>query len=258
MQDAGRRRPPLVSGIWHPVSRPLVRIPFAFSMPDSSPNPELLRSLGQLVRGLSVLFWGLPVALVVCVQTAVAEYFRMLGVLPPILATGVLVYGLTLLGHFRKEERIWVVALERVKIIAVVNLGLSPFLYWWSKVPGNLFYLLMTQLLAVSGLVFLLLLNPLLRRLTAMLPDETLRHETLVFTKLNSAMLGLNFLLLLASLVLFHLRGQAIVVSRWQGLLERSSQWVMWFLILLTTATTMALIWKTKEVIFNSVFGGQR
>ena len=27
------------------------------------PNPDLMRSLGRLVRGLSALFWGLPLAL---------------------------------------------------------------------------------------------------------------------------------------------------------------------------------------------------
>ena len=35
-------------------------------MPDPAPNVELLRSLGRLVRGLSALFWGLPLALIVC------------------------------------------------------------------------------------------------------------------------------------------------------------------------------------------------
>ena len=29
-------------------------------MSDPAPNAELLRSLGQLARGLSALFWGLP------------------------------------------------------------------------------------------------------------------------------------------------------------------------------------------------------
>ena len=42
-------------------------------MPDPAPNPELMRSLGRLVRGLSALFWGLPLALVVCPNTATFE-----------------------------------------------------------------------------------------------------------------------------------------------------------------------------------------
>ena len=225
-------------------------------MPESAPTPERLRSLGQLVRGLSVLFWGLPFALVVCV-TAQADYWRAFNLFPGVVATAIPLYGLILLGRFRTEERIWVNALERAKLLAVVNLGLSPFLFWASRMPGNIFYASMLQVLAISGLAFLLQLNPVLRRLTAMLPDETLRHETIFFTRMNSVLLGLNLLVLTSRLVLAHLQWALSFLGRWQGLFERGGQWVVWFFVLLTTATTMALIWRTKEVIFNSVFGSR-
>src|SRR5882724_6755998 len=99
-------------------------------MTDIAPNAELLRSLGRLVRGLSTLFWGLPVALIVCVQTAETQAFHSFNILPPVAATGWLVYGLWHLGHFQRQERIWVRALDRAKILALVDLGLSPFLFW--------------------------------------------------------------------------------------------------------------------------------
>ncbi len=38
---------------------------------------------------------------------------------------------------------------------------------------------------------------------------------------------------------------------------ERVGQWVMLFLVLLPIAMTMALMWKTKEVILSSVFGAE-
>src|SRR6266567_3957995 len=59
-------------------------------VPDPAPNPELLSSLGRLVRGLSALFWGLPIALVVCVQTAKGEWFEKFGIAPPVIATALL------------------------------------------------------------------------------------------------------------------------------------------------------------------------
>ena len=43
------------------------------------PNAELLNSLGRLVRGLSALFWGLPLTLVVSVQTAAVHGSGALG-----------------------------------------------------------------------------------------------------------------------------------------------------------------------------------
>ena len=56
-------------------------------------HDALLGALGRLVRGLSLLFWGLPIALVVCIQSAKGDWFRPLGVVPPVLATGLLLYG---------------------------------------------------------------------------------------------------------------------------------------------------------------------
>src|SRR5207247_10009018 len=100
------------------MAEPMVSEAPANCMAESAPNPELLSSLGRLVRGLSALFWGLPVALVVCVQTAKGEWFdrftelprsptaqSLLGILPSLMATGLLFYGLDLLGHFQKQER---------------------------------------------------------------------------------------------------------------------------------------------------------
>ena len=101
-------------------------------MSESAPPPQLLSSLGRLVRGLSVLFWSLPVALVVCVQTAKSDWLRPLGPLPPLLATIFLYFGLSLLAYFQQQERVWMAALGRTKTLAVINIGLSPFLYFWN------------------------------------------------------------------------------------------------------------------------------
>src|SRR5439155_482483 len=67
-------------------------------MPESAaPNAELLSSLGRLVRGLSALFWGLPIALVVCVQTAKGDWFEIFGVVPPLAVMTLLFYVYVLL-----------------------------------------------------------------------------------------------------------------------------------------------------------------
>ena len=52
------------------------------------PNPQLLRSLGKLARGLSALFWGLPATLLISAETARADWLKPLGMLP-LLATAV-------------------------------------------------------------------------------------------------------------------------------------------------------------------------
>ncbi|EEF60317.1 hypothetical protein [Pedosphaera parvula] len=224
-------------------------------MPETPPNADLLRSLGRLVRGLSALFWGLPVALLVCVETAKTEVLRSFGIFPCVVVTGWLLFGLWQLGYFQKQERIWHSALDRAKLLAMINFGLSPFLHWWNQVPNIPFFTAMVGVFAVSGLLFLSNLNLVLHRLSAMLPDEGLRQETRYFTTLNRYLI-LGILTVGAVLFLL-LRFPNLLPYQLNFLLIMGPGilWLMIFLVLLPLAMTMALIWKTKEVILDSVFG---
>jgi hypothetical protein len=224
-------------------------------MPEPAPNAELLRSLGRLVRGLSALFWGLPITLLACFYTAKADSLKSFGIVPPLVATGLLAYGLWQLGDFQRQERVWRAALDRAKLLSLFNLGLSPFLYWWNKMPTNTFFLAMVLLMAISALFFLGSVNLVLRRLGAMLPDEALRLETRQFTALN-----LNLLLVTVVLALLYVTaGQFPDPPYWLAslliLMEHRSLWFLIVLVLLPLAMTMALLWKTKEVILDNVFG---
>ncbi len=225
--------------------------------PEPAPNAELLSSLGRLVRGLSALFWGLPVALIVCAQTAMGDWLQPLGIVPPLLATALLVYGLGLLGHFQKQERVWRIALDRARIFAVVNVGLSPFLYWWHKFQSQPFYNLMLEVMILTGVLFLFTLNPVLWRLAAMLPDETLRLETKLFTTLNRYLLLAAIILLAGFFVLSRFQPLPSSLNSFWALLRQGGPWIVLFLILLPLAMTMASIWKIKEVILASVFGAE-
>jgi hypothetical protein len=222
------------------------------------PNPELLRSLGRLARGLSAVFWGLPLALVICTQAVRTEWIRALGIVPPILVTGLLLYGVWMMGAFQPQERIWMAALNRTRLLAFVNFGLSPFLYWWSQVPGNSYFIIAVMSFAVGGVFFLSSLNSTLERLGAMLPDETLRAETRQFTLVNRWLL--SALLVFAAIVA--VVGQSpmrdTLFTRILDLAIQFHRVVFIALLLLPVAMTMALVWKTKEVILESVFGGGR
>jgi hypothetical protein len=242
-------------------------------MPDVPPNPELLPSLGRLARGLSALFWGLPAALIICVGTATAGWFKNFGVIPPLIATGLLLFGLWQLSAFQKQERPWRAALDRAKLLALVNCVLSPFLFWWSKLPGQPVFALTATALAFSGLLFLASLNSVIARLGAMLPDETLRHETRSFTALNRGVLLVIFVL---AALYYLLNGTPGLLPRLEALIalrpvEHRSVWfvaieflnrfgVLTFVLLVLPplSLTMALLWKTKEVILESVFGSRR
>ncbi len=247
------------------------------TMPDPAPNPELLPSLGRLVRGLSALFWGLPAALIVCVGTATAGWFGPYGIAPPLAVTGLLLFGIWRLGTFQKQERPWRNALDRAKFLSLINFGLSPFLYWWNRAPEQPLFGAMTWVLAISALLFLFDLNVVVLRLGAMLPDETLRHETRHYTALNRTLLSASLLLaslclLLSGALPFYLALHPNLPEivrifplgwelRFPAGISLSGAWVIWLMgclfVLLPIAMTMALLWKTKEVILDNVFSAK-
>lgn len=227
-------------------------------MPEPERHVVLLSSLRGLVRGLSSLFWGLPAALVVAVQTAKGDWLAPLGFAPVSLAMLLLLYGVMMMGKFQTQERIWMAALERARLVAIINVGLSPFLFFWSKVSGQSFFNIAVALMVLSMLAFLFLLNAVLARLAAMLPDETLRGETRVFTRLNQIIL---LVLTVSAPFYFVLRGAETlprILVDFMMLVDRVGEVMpllgLLLFILLPVAMTMALLWKTKEVIMTSVF----
>ena len=224
-------------------------------MPDALTNPQLLRSLGKLARGLSALFWGLPAALLVSAETARAEWLKPLGFLPALAVNALLVYGLWQMGDFQKQERPWRNALDRAQLLALVIFGLCPFIYWHNKMPEQIFFSAAVAVLELSAVLFLFNLNLVLKRLGAMLPDETLRSETRQFTALNRWLLVALLFFAIAFVALIQLPHPSLPVGRLLIWLNRASNLLLIFFILLPLAMTMALIWKTKEVILDSVFG---
>ena len=228
-------------------------------MPDPA-KAELLRALGRLVRGLSILFWGLGLTGLVCLGAAYLETAPMIwrqtlrppAFLPAVLFSPLLWHGLNQLRAFQAQERIWQRALGRAEMLAVVDAGLAPFLYWWHKVPAVPLYAACVGLLVLASLLLLAQINCVLQRLCAMLPDETLRAETKMFTVFNISVL----LALLAGLAIYFILTNLPALPGW---LDRwmdtaaAGVWLALFLILMALAMTMALVWRIKEVIFSSL-----
>jgi hypothetical protein len=222
------------------------------------PNAELLRSLGKLARGLSAIFWGLPASLIVCTETARIELLKPIGIVPALVVNALLLFGLWQMGDFQKQERPWRNALDRAKLLGLINLGLSPFLFWFSRMPEQLFFRAAVFVLVLSAILFLFNLNVVLKQLGAMLPDETLRQETRQFTALNRWLLVALLLFATAYVVLLHDPRLTAALGALFLWVNRFSFWALTFFALLPLAMTMALIWKTKEVILDGVFGSRQ
>jgi len=218
---------------------------------------ELLRSLGRLARGLSALFWGLPASLVICVESAKTDWLKSFGLAPPLVTLGLLIFGLWQMSDFQKQERPWRNALDRAKLLGLVNFGLCPFLYWHSRMPRETFFSAAVFVLVLAAVLFLFNLNVVIKQLGAMLPDETLRHETLLFTALNRWLLAFLLLFGIAYAVLLRVSQMPLEFGVLVVWLNRLGLWLLTFFALLPLAMTMALIWKTKETILDSVFGAK-
>ncbi|MGP8198160.1 MAG: hypothetical protein ACLQU4_01500 [Limisphaerales bacterium] len=218
---------------------------------------ELMRALGRLVRGLSTLFWALPVALLVDVETARTDWLGFLGdaaFVPAVLGGVSLYYGLRQLRDFQKQERIWHQALNRAEILAIINAGLAPFLFWWHRFPAITFYIVCVVVFAFAALLLLMQVNHVLRRLCAMLPDENLRVETKMFTTLNITLFLAVFIGLAVGLGLAHAQMLPRAVGRMLAGDNPRGLWFVLFMGLMPLAMTLAILWKIKEVIFMSIF----
>ena len=120
--------------------------------------------------------------------------------------------------------------------------------------PDQPFFIRGVEVLELSAVVFLFNLNLVLKRLGAMLPDETLRSETRQFTAFNRWLL----VALLFMVVGFVSSSTAATAGTSAGWCPGSTaRLLLIFFILLPLAMTMALIWKTKEVILDAVFGAK-
>lgn len=229
-------------------------------MPEPAPNPDLLPSLGRVVRGLSILFWCLPSMLLIYVQTARTDLFRPLGwfaIVPALVVTSLLWFAVKQLRHFRPDDLPWSKGLESGQFLLLVNLGLIPFLILYHGAPLVPINGYSVGLLGVSSVLFIHRANLILGRLTDLLPDEPLRHEAQLFINFNRTVLFSIPVVLGVLWGLGHIRTMPNTLARIAVGLEELGPWMIVFLILLPTAMTMTLIWKVKEFILHSVFSGR-
>ncbi len=235
-------------------------------------HPDLMPSLRKLVRGLEVLFWALPFALLVCVQETMVSWWESWGIAPALAAMVLLWYGTYSLSHFQKQERVWQGTVNFAQVLALLMVGLVPFLHWqqqitsdtmtWSQMSEAQKHVVYSAcIFFTASMMYVLNLNHVLARLAAMLPDPILRADVRLFVYLNFGL----FLALVIGLWMhqkadwvFDLLRQAAPafaesIGSYLGFAAMMKAAILWIATLVVTFT-MTMLWKTKEAILNSVF----
>lgn len=211
-----------------------------------------------------MLFWGLPFAMVVSIMATTSNWTDAvwpLGMLLPPVAFSMLWYGLWLLRSFQLQERVWQEALGEVKILGLINLGLSPFLHWHHRAPDELGFANAVALLTLVFVFYLMSLNKMLSRLAAMLPDETLRVEAKLFSRMNCVLLAMASIGFGVMYLVSLIEEPPELLLQLVAMAARLQPWLfMAFVlvcVLIPLSMTMSLLWKTKESILASVFHSQ-
>ncbi len=226
-------------------------------MDEIDTQPDLLPALARVVRGTSMLFWGLPVAMVVSIMSTLSNWTDAvwpMGMLMSPVAFGVLWVGLWLLGAFQPQERVWQAALGQAKLMGLFSLGLSPFLHWHHRAPDELYFANAVWLLALVFVFYLMALNKMLARLAAMLPDETLRVESQLFSRMNRVLLTITSISIGVMYLVTRIDEPPELLFRLVAIAAQFRPWLFMAFVLIPVSMTMSLLWKTKESILASVF----
>ncbi|MGE3312290.1 MAG: hypothetical protein AB7O66_20180 [Limisphaerales bacterium] len=219
-------------------------------------DPRL--GLAGVLRGLSALFWSLPLALMAFSRHFLAIIPTLYDLVLPTAATGLALYGLIRMGSYQRSERIWQTSLHRSRLVGLLVVGLSPFLFLWGRMPSEDFFARAVALLLALALVFLVTLLDTLERLAAMMPDDTVRGDARMFRGLTAYVVAV----LAGVSVTLYWRMLPVRLSEFLEIprqpLGLGRQAILLLLVLVPVAMAMAVTWKLKEVVFAAMIGAGR
>lgn len=214
--------------------------------------------LVSVVKGLSAIFWGLPLSLLAFARHFLALWPTIYDLLLPALATALLTFGVSLLTRLHPQERIWQRSAFVTQVLAMLLVGLAPFLFLWSRAPSVPYYARAVLVLVGVAFTFMVSLTRTLVRLSAVLPDDIARGDARLFHALSSYVIAV----LVGVGITIYLRLAPIPLSEFLALPRQpfgfGRQAILLLLTLVPVAMAMSVAWKLKEVAMAMVVGARR
>lgn len=232
-------------------------IPTSFSIPELMDNkiirlPESEVQVIQILRGLSAIFWSFPLSLVTSVQVSLDFFSATSSFAFPVAAFGLMAYGVhsTRLLVIEGDAR-WSVLMDSLRVLALSQFLLSPFLLFLVRVEGNHLFAFSVMMLGFFWLIFTRVIIEMAGKLIECLGDSVMHKDFelikgFVGVALWIMALGWGFLFLRS----YWLNPQALPAI----LLIFSSHWLGTFLlisVILPMTAVMNLLWKSKDLLME-------
>lgn len=219
--------------------------------------------LVRLSQGFSCVFWGLPVALLFCVQILLLDvlvadprlrismrqlYFMLFLTMLATICVGTWKFCLVKVIGPR-----WRTRGRSSFVFAVLVLYFSPFLYWWKALPYHLYLTLnlFGLILVVIGL--LISMNLLSIELGRFLEDRSLRKESKLFLALNALVLAVPTAGAIGWAALVSWKNQSVdsFGLGFLALFRLPYPWklMLFVLLFLPISLTLANLWRVKEIL---------
>ncbi len=210
----------------------------------------------DVLRGMSALFWGLPIALVSSIQVTLDSYALMMRFLFPLSAFALLAYGahqvrwIQVLGM-----RSWRFRVDLLRVVSLAQLLLAPFLLFYSRSPDQPLFVASLYLLGLCWCLFLLALCQVLGGMVQTIGEESMRQD---FLWMKGFIGGALSLMALGWTILF-VRNLFLEAERMPLILYLlHPQFLGTFLIIsaiFPVTVLMNLAWKLKEHVFHEALG---
>ena len=220
--------------------------PHAESAPGAAEMPSA-RSVVQVMRGFTFIFWGLPLTLLLYFQALDIRSMEQLRLPSYILGMGIITAGFVLILRSGVRFPNWKRYARHGLVSSFLLIYLGPFVYWYRYMPRvGIYYLLNSIFLVVCIIWLLFAINWLASELGRIVGEITLERESRMFGWSVGLMMMAPLLIIFAFSSVMAMKDETSLLSEMRMVKYESPPWIQ-ILFLLPISLTMMSSWKGKE-----------
>lgn len=212
--------------------------------------PNSINEVMEIIRGFSAIFWSLPLSLITSVHIAMNSLAQTSDFAFPIASFGLMTFGahsirrLNILGENR-----WRVIVESLRLLAVSQVLLSPFILFHVRVEESQFFAFSILMLGIFWILYFRLTIVMIGKILLRIGDSAIRRD---YFWMRGFIEG-SLLLIIVGWIFLYLRNYFLDAQALPFyLLLATPHWLGSFLlisIIFPVTVAMNLIWKAKDLL---------